>query len=378
MDFEGIEELNELKIDEKVDSNSSNNNENDDNPMLSSIRQKYHELKVTIESSDLKKLIEYNAEIYDLNLFFDIADKIKNQPEEIEKLSGFFKLIEKHKESILKDDILNVISLENQSKDGLIDFWKKSLLANILKNYFNKKPEFNLENEYYIIATNLIDANYDINNIKKLVQKYMNSLKSDIETIDKDTDDDSRKKIIKDLKLNYMISFKSVAKSLITLEIDKNFFDKIEKNEILIKEKGGKKKGEKMDNWAKIIYNFFSKNNVEKELKEFDLNDLIFELKKSNKNYFSKKVEDNIIMQMEYIRKYYDKKEINNIEDIKRWKREIFPSWKREIEKKDETRKLEYIAKTIAVISIANKIFLENKNKQSYYLREIQIIAVLQ
>ena len=180
-------------------------------------------------------------------------------------------------------------------------------------------------------------------------------------------------------------------KTLTIFKINKDFYDYIENidgnqinlgiKQFIIKEEKGERVFHPMENWAKNIYNFCSsynkKINKNENIEKLDYDNLIIELKKKNQNYFDKNVEANLKMQMNFIHEMYKEKQITEIKHIKLWIKRDFPSWKKEILGNEEKSKLKYIAKTVAVISIANKMFLENNKKEGYYLRDIQIIAIL-
>ena len=387
MSFENLDELEKIDVEEDIKNEEINKSKikEENNDIL---LQKYDEIgipKKVFEKS--KTLINYNKDIFNNDLFFNIAEKLKNKPNEIEKLSTFYDFLNLHRSSILKGDFETIIPLKNEYKEYLIDFWKAKISVKILEHRFEKNHEFILENDYNDLIEELIETNYDINNIEELVRYYLTSLKNDIDKIEKDDSNNlDKNKAIKNIKLNYKKSFESIVKSLTTFKIDENFYEKTQvKNEKIINlgikqflEKGGENKTE---NWAKNIYNFGSsynkKINKDENLEQLNLDDLIIELKKNNKNYFNKKWEDNLRMQMNFIDEIYKNKQIKQIEHIKLWKKNEFPSWKKKIKGNNKKLQLEYIAKTVAVISIANKIFLENNDKKGYYLRQIQIIAIL-
>ena len=387
MSFENLDELEKIIVEEDIKNEEINKSKikEENNDIL---LQKYDEIgipKKVFEKS--KTLINYNKDIFNNDLFFNIAEKLKNKPNEIEKLSTFYDFLNLHRSSILKGDFETIIPLKNEYKEYLIDFWKAKISVKILEHRFEKNHEFILENDYNDLIEELIETNYDINNIEELVRYYLTSLKNDIDKIEKDDSNNlDKNKAIKNIKLNYKKSFESIVKSLTTFKIDENFYEKTQvKNEKIINlgikqflEKGGENKTE---NWAKNIYNFGSsynkKINKDENLEQLNLDDLIIELKKNNKNYFNKKWEDNLRMQMNFIDEIYKNKQIKQIEHIKLWKKNEFPSWKKKIKGNNKKLQLEYMAKTVAVISIANKIFLENNDKKGYYLRQIQIIAIL-
>lgn len=158
MEFEGFEDLNDITIEDNTNNgNLSNNNEDSDDLSLKAISEKYDELGIPNKATqNAKALTKCDKEIFEQRLFFIIADKIKNNPKEKEKLSQFFEFLESHKSAILKDDIENIIKEEKESKDDLIDFWIKKLSFIILKNKLKKNIDIIKEDDYFSYIKDLI------------------------------------------------------------------------------------------------------------------------------------------------------------------------------------------------------------------------------
>ena len=72
---------------------------------------------------------------------------------------------------------------------------------------------------------------------------------------------------------------------------------------------------------------------------------------------------------------YNKYKRFKERENIKDWTKKEFPIWKKMYESED--KKQEYIARILAIISIANKIYTSTRNNNGYKLRTIQLIDIL-
>ena len=346
-----------FNFDDEEDTNNSNNTfDNIDYDLVNIEKEefdfiliKHRIIGINDESlEELKNLLkaksEDNIELFPSHLFVNITDIIKNEKDEIKKkIKEFYKFVNKYKDNINHKDLNEVINLKNNTKYDIIDFWKKKLNFKIFNNL--NKGNIIVNDFHKAIVQRLIEKGYEIKNIFSFfldIKKY----------------DEGENKLI----------ISSIIDSLTTFKIQDEFYKEI-KNIINNFSRDS----------AKEIYIYASnkKNNHEQEkLKDLNLDELIFEIEKSNSKYFSEDVKKNIINQIRIIEETYVQyngfRERNQITE---WVKEEFPNWKKYYAN-NETKQ-EYMAKILAIISIANKIFTSSRDNNGYKLRTIQLIDVL-